>query len=219
MRKIRVFLIGLFVILLICCGGTVRIITYVNDLIETASNTDGLLFVTANIVVESLKDEADINFLRQNLNSFSNEQIVKYNYSDSISFDIKIPLINEQKISTYNFEKDLLYIIASEQKNSYDFCYKFNEALINKIDGYVYSTHYQHIDFKDFDISIVVDNDIKNTVRLTAFSVYINGQPYPYDYVGEIQRRERIEIQISEILRYAVLKNNNNIYMLFKIDK
>ena len=219
MKRLNFVFIGLFVTLLVCCGGVLKLVTYVGDLVEVASRSDGILFVTANIVVESLKDDADINFLKQNLNSFSNEQIVKYNYSDSLSFDIKIPLINERKMSAYTFEKDLLYIIASEQDDFYNFSYRFNRTLVDKIDSYIYSTHYQHINFKDFDVSIIIDNDTRNTTKITAYSVYINGQPYPFDYTGELQRRDRIELQVSEIFRSAVVKNDNTIYPLFKISK
>jgi hypothetical protein len=219
MKKNSFIFMGLLTLLFVCCSGTLKIITYVSDLIAVASMTEDVMYVTANIVVENLKDEADINFLRQRLNSFSNEQIVKYNYSDSLSFDIKIPIINERKISTYNLAEDLVYIISSEKNGTYIFSYKFNENLMRIIDKYVYSSHYQHIDFNDFDISIVIDNDMRNTINFIAYSVYVNGNPYPFEYIGKIQRRDRIELQISEVLRSAVIKNQNNTYQLFKINK
>jgi hypothetical protein len=219
MRKIKFALVGVFVILLFCCGGTLKVITYASDLIQVADDADGLMFVTANIVVENLTDPTDIDFLRENLNSFSNEQITKSAYSGSLSFDIKVPLINEEKISTYNFERDLLHIIASERNDSYIFQYKFDADLIATIDDYVYEMHYQHLDIEDFEVSIIIDNDMKDPVAITAYSVYINGRPYPFSYTGTIQRRDRLELQVSEVLRAAIAKNKKDAYDLFRIDK
>jgi hypothetical protein len=219
MKALRIILLVIFVLILVCCGGTLKIFLYTSDLINIATGSANTTYVNANIVVENLKEEADINFLKQNLNSFSNEQIVKYNYSDSLSFDVKIPIINIQNIQAHNIEKDLLYIIASEQNNNYSYTYKFNSALVNKIDNYVYRAHYQHIDFSSFETSIIVENDIRNVIDIIASSVYINNQPYPFSFSGELQRRDKIELRISEILRSAILKDDNNTYTLFKINK
>jgi hypothetical protein len=219
MKKLRRFILCLLIVVLVCCGGTVNILTYVSDLIGVASNVKNEIFVTANIVVEGLKDEKDIEFLRQNLNSFSDEQVIKYNYSDSLSFNIKIPIINSNKIASHNFNNDLLYIIASEKNNKYNFVYQFNKYLVNSIDTYVYNTHYQHVNFGDFMVSFSIDNDMQNNIRLTAYSVYVKGDPYPSEYIQELKRRDRIELRVSEIFRAAVIKNNNNQYLLFSIDK
>jgi hypothetical protein len=219
MKTLRIILMVIFVLILICCGGTVKIIVYTSDLINVATGSENVMYISANIVVESLKEEADINFLRQNLNSFSNEQIVKYNYSDSLSFDIKIPILNIRNIQTHNLEKDLLYIIASEQDNDYSYSYKFNSTLVNKIDNYVYRSHYQHMDFSSFETSIVIENDLRNALKIIANSVYINNQPYPFEFSGELQRRDRIELKISEVLRSAILKNDNDTYTVFRINK
>jgi hypothetical protein len=219
MKKIKFTLLGVFIFLLFCCGGTLKVITYVSDLIQVADDADGLMFVTANIMVENLNDPTDIDFLRENLNSFSNEEIIKNAYADSLSFDIKVPLINEEKISSYDFERDLLYIIASEKNDSYIFKYKFNADLTAIIDEYIYEMHYQHLTIEDFEVSIIIDNDMQAPATITAYSVYINGRPYPLNYTGEIQRRDRLELQVSEVLRAAIAKNNRNTYDLFKIDK
>jgi len=219
MKKIGFAFLVAFILVLVCCGGTLKILAYTSDLIDIASGKGNAVYITATIIIESLKNEADIEFLKKNLNSFSNEQIVKYNYSDSLSFDIKIPILNIANVSAHNLEKDLLYLIAEEEDNYYSFSYKFNSSLMNTIDSYVYNTYFQHIDFSNFETSIIIENDTRSVSKLTAFSVYINNQPFPFNVTRELQRRDRVELKISEVLRSAISKNNNIRYPIFRISK
>jgi hypothetical protein len=62
-------------------------------------------------------------------------------------------------------------------------------------------------------------NDLRSVINIIANSVYINNQPYPFEFSGELQRRDRIELKISEVLRSAILKNETDTYTVFKINK
>ena len=82
---------------------------------DVLASRNEVIYTNVNIIVESLQDENDISFLRNCLNGFSNEHIIEYNYSTSLSFDIKVPIIRDG--TNLDFSKDLLII---EGKNNND---------------------------------------------------------------------------------------------------
>jgi hypothetical protein len=86
------------------------------------------------------------------------------------------------------------------------------------INAYVKNEHYQTVDFDKFNIVISIDNDTKDAVSVTAYSVYVNGKGYPFEYTKALQRRDKIELHISEVLRDAVV-NANNTHAVFGIMK
>jgi hypothetical protein len=175
------------------------------------------MYVTANITVEGLDQEQDIAFLKANLNSFSNERVVKVDYSDSLSFEIKIPVLSNKYSGNNDFSKDLLCINAKANESQYSFSCSYNDDLIDKINNYVQETHYQQVDFNDYSIKITIDNDSADAKSITAYSVYVYGEPYPDEYNINLARRDKTEIELSEVLRKAIV--NGDSYCIFTIDK
>ena len=94
------------------CDGDISISIYTSDLSDVISLKENIVYTNVNVIVDNLKDEKDISFLRNCLNGFSNDYIVKSNYfSDSLSFNIKIPIVKEE--TTYiDFSKDLFILKA-----------------------------------------------------------------------------------------------------------
>ena len=99
MKKISFFLLGLLSLLFISCGGDIKISIFTRDLSDVMNSREEVLYTNVNLIVEGLDDENDIEFLRRNLNGFSNEHKVDYNYSTSLSFDIKAPILKDGKMS------------------------------------------------------------------------------------------------------------------------
>ena len=95
MKKISFFLLGLLSLLFISCGGDIKISIFTRDLSDVMNSREEVLYTNVNLIVEGLDDENDIEFLRRNLNGFSNEHKVDYNYSTSLSFDIKAPILKD----------------------------------------------------------------------------------------------------------------------------
>ena len=113
------------------CGGDIKISIYTRDLSEVADSKENIIYTNANMIVESLDDEKDIEFLRQNLNGFSNEHAVQYNYSTSLSFDIKVPIVSDE--NSINFSKDLLSLICKKNNDEINCYLKYNKNLIEKL--------------------------------------------------------------------------------------
>lgn len=204
-------------LIFVSCGGDIKISIFTRDLSDVISSKENVIYTKVNMIVEGLEDESDINFLRQNLNGFSNDRSVEYNYSTSLSFDIKIPIFIEgTKIDTSN---ELLLIIGKKNGNKTDFCLKYNKELYNRINGYIYNKHWQNIELKDFKLKFDLNNDERKNITITSFSSYINGKAYPFEHKEVLKERDNILIEISEIFSKCISEMDNNmVYPVFSIE-
>ena len=92
-KRFEFILLTFICFLFLSCGGEIKISIFTRDLQDVISSNEEVIYTNVNIIVESLQDESDISFLRNCLNGFSNEHSVEYNYSTSLSFDIKVPIV------------------------------------------------------------------------------------------------------------------------------
>lgn len=215
MRKWINYLPILLCFLFFACTGDIKISIYTRDLLDVASAKEDVIYTNVNLVVESLKDENDIEFLRNNLNGFSNEQFIKYNYSDSLSFDIKIPIVRSGK--DLDFSKDLLILIAVSNNGKTDYYLKYNKELFSRINNYFYSTHYQNVELDKFKIKLEINNDERKKVLFTSYSCYVNGKSYPFSHDETLAERGRISIEVSEIFSKYISSMYDIEYPLFSI--
>ena len=215
-KKALFFFLTLFVTLLfVSCDGEITISIYTRDLKDVIISNEGVIYTNVNLIVESLKDESDIEFLRNNLNGFSNERPVEYNYSNSLSFDIKIPIIKES--TELDYSKDLLILYGVKNNEQIDFYLTYNHALFAHIDRYFYNTHYQNIELNKFKIKYEMNNDERKDVELIIYSSYVNGKSYPFAHSEILKERDRLSIDVSEIFRNHISSSHYSEYPLFSI--
>lgn len=215
MKKYFFFPFLFLFFLFLSCGGDIKISVYTRDLSDVMAVRENVIYTNANMIVESLSDENDIDFLRRNLNGFSNEHTVDYNYSTSLSFDIKIPIVREG--ADLDFSKDLLILVGKNNNGKTDWYLKYNKELFSRINGYIYNSHYQNIDLYAFKIKLEINNDERRTVYLESFSSYVNGRAYPFSYKDAIAERGRISLEVSEIFAKYISDSENEDYPLFII--
>ena len=125
------------------------------------------------MIVEGLDDENDIEFLRRNLNGFSNEHKVDYNYSTSLSFDIKAPILKDG--AEFDNSNYLIVITGKKDKDKTDYYLQYNQELFWRINNYIYNTHYQNIELKKFKIKLDINNDERNTRVVSGMLTYDSG--------------------------------------------
>jgi hypothetical protein len=205
----------LICIFFISCDGELTVSTYIRDLQDISKGNEDIIYTTVNIVVEGLEDEEDIEFLRNNLNSFSNEKVIDYNYSTSLSFDIKVPIVKKESINLINKEKDLMIIIVENNQDVINAFCNYNNYLVSILDEYVYDKHWDSLDLNNFNICFNLHNDTRSNQVIETFSSYINSIPYPDKYKVNLADRDRLDIQISEVLRKAIVQGEK--YCIFSI--
>ena len=216
MKKISFFLLGLLSLLFISCGGDIMISIFTRDLSDVINSREEVLYTNVNMIVEGLEDENDIEFLRRNLNGFSNEHKVDYNYSTSLSFDIKAPILKDG--AEFDNSNYLIVITGKKDKDKTDYYLQYNQELFWRINNYIYNTHYQNIELKKFKIKLDINNDERKTVTLTTYSTYVNGKSYPFAHQETLNERDRINVELSEIFGDYISSMDDEQYPIFSIE-
>ena len=216
MKKISFFLLGLLSLLFISCGGDIKISIFTRDLSDVMNSREEVLYTNVNLIVEGLDDENDIEFLRRNLNGFSNEHKVDYNYSTSLSFDIKAPILKDG--AEFDNSNYLIVITGKKDKDKTNYYLQYNQELFGRINNYIYNTHYQNIELKKFKIKLDINNDERKTVTLTTYSSYVNGKSYPFAHQETLNERDRINVELSEIFGDYISSMDDEQYPIFSIE-
>lgn len=216
MKKISFFLLGLLSLLFISCGGDIKISIFTRDLSDVMNSREEVLYTNVNLIVEGLDDENDIEFLRRNLNGFSNEHKVDYNYSTSLSFDIKAPILKDG--AEFDNSNYLIVITGKKDKDKTDYYLQYNQELFWRINNYIYNTHYQNIELKKFKIKLEINNDERKPVNLITYSSYISGKSYPFTHQETLNERDRINVELSEIFGDYISSMDDKQYPIFSIE-
>lgn len=216
MKRFYFSFIVVLCFLFISCGGDIKISIFTRDLSDVMNSREEVLYTNVNMIVEGLEDENDIEFLRRNLNGFSNEHKVDYNYSTSLSFDIKAPILkNGAEFDNSNY---LIVITGKKDKDKTDYYLQYNQELFWRINNYIYNTHYQNIELKKFKIKLDINNDERKTVTLTTYSSYVNGKSYPFAHQETLNERDRINMELSEIFGKYISSMDDELYPIFSIE-
>lgn len=216
MKKISFFLLGLLSLLFISCGGDIKISIFTRDLSDVMNSREEVLYTNVNMIVEGLDDENDIEFLRRNLNGFSNEHKVDYNYSTSLSFDIKAPIMKDG--AEFDNSNYLIVITGKKDKDKTDYYLQYNQELFWRINNYIYNTHYQNIELKKFKIKLDINNDERKPVNLITYSSYVSGKSYPFTHQETLNERDRINVELSEIFGDYISSMDDEQYPIFSIE-
>ncbi|MDY5727175.1 MAG: hypothetical protein SPK49_00985 [Erysipelotrichaceae bacterium] len=216
MKKISFFLLGLLSLLFISCGGDIKISIFTRDLSDVMNSREDVLYTNVNMIVEGLDDENDIEFLRRNLNGFSNEHKVDYNYSTSLSFDIKAPILKDG--AEFDNSNYLIVITGKKDKDKTDYYLQYNQELFWRINNYIYNTHYQNIELKQFKIKLEINNDERKPVNLITYSSYVSGKSYPFTHQETLNERDRINVELSEIFGDYISSMDDEQYPIFSIE-
>lgn len=216
MKKISFFLLGLLSLLFISCGGDIKISIFTRDLSDVMNSREEVLYTNVNLIVEGLDDENDIEFLRRNLNGFSNEHKVDYNYSTSLSFDIKAPILKDG--AEFDNSNYLIVITGKKDKDKTDYYLQYNQELFWRINNYIYNTHYQNIELKKFKIKLDINNDERKPVNLITYSSYVSGKSYPFTHQETLNERDRINVELSEIFGDYISSIDDEQYPIFSIE-
>ena len=216
MKRFYFSFIVVLCFLFISCGGDIKISIFTRDLSDVMNSREEVLYTNVNLIVEGLDDENDIEFLRRNLNGFSNEHKVDYNYSTSLSFDIKAPILKDG--AEFDNSNYLIVITGKKDKDKTDYYLQYNQELFWRINNYIYNTHYQNIELKKFKIKLDINNDERKTVTLTTYSSYVNGKSYPFAHQETLNERDRINIELSEIFGKYISSMDDELYPIFSIE-
>lgn len=216
-KKIHRLLLCLFcIVLLFSCDGSLLVSLYISDMMTVAKQPETILYTNATIIAAGLKDAKDIEFLRNNLNSFTNERIIKHDYSEALTFTVKVPIVSANYKGTFDSSKDLLFFYVNEKQDQIDYHCMYNGRVLDTISEYLKNEHYQTFDWNDVTLSIKLENDLPEPVSALAYSSFVNGEPYPFSAAISLKRRDTVDIEFSNVLRNSIVKGKKQLVVSIK---
>ncbi len=201
-------LIGL---LLASCDGETVTTIYIQDLLDLIDNEANVVYTTATITAGGITDESEKDFLRSVLTNVTNEKTVTYNFSDTYQFDISVPILGPTAGIENVKETDAIYLRINKVENNFNVSYHINESTMSKINSWVYDNYYQKFDIGGYSFKFDINNDSKDTFAFTVYSVYMNDMAYPFGINISLNRRDHVEIAVSEVLNKSIVKQNSQI--------
>ena len=208
----RILLVSLLAAICFSCKIDVETDVYINDVLN-AKNNQEKTFCTAQIKFDSsssISMDSITTLLNKYFIAVQNIREDKSSYMGSIIADVQIPLTMK---SNENDNQSIFKVVIDEDESNYLVEFKVDEDLFSAMNADVSDITYQKFDLTDLNIKFIINNDTKNKSTIGVHSVYSNSVPVPYYSEIEIDRRQKIEIVPSDVLRDSI-NGNGSITML-----
>lgn len=213
MQKQWFFLACGLLLLLAGCNAFLNVQLYSSDLKEIVSGKTQKMDVQATIAMEYSEDSYDDMklFLSKYFRGATNFRTEKKDYSDNIKADYKLPVVAGSAFVPAN--PDLVTVLLKNgERGSYELGLAFNNDLFRTLNEEASSQFFASVDIDEISIKLEFNNDLPDTLTTTWRAVYVNGQPAPVEKTHRLGKRERLEIEVSEIFKKALQMNNEVVF-------
>ncbi|MFZ7134710.1 MAG: DUF7424 family protein, partial [Eubacteriales bacterium] len=178
--------------LFVGCDGELTATIYVRDVIDLSEEKNEILYTNAVVAIES-PGESNVEFLKQKMKEWFREaknfRTSSKDFTNYMVADIKIPVYN---LDIKNQEiEDLFSVVVVNGSNTDDvhIGLSIKKEAFQRIADYVSNQFYSTISISDWELNIVVNNDTRQIVNMTAQSVYIDNTPVFYPVEFQIDER------------------------------
>lgn len=209
MKKLLPLVLGILAVLIAACDFSLSTDIYMQDVLDAQDNGQSI-YTNATVAFQySSSDPAQkqqvVDLLEQQLNEVSNVHEETRDYGTYLVADFKIPLV-------YAVDVAAIYGLPEIQTNMFTFAVTkdtanvaFNRKKFDTLDSVLADKFYQHLDFKDFTMSLFLHNDARKSVDVTLYSSYADNAPVPYSQTFTLNRRDDLEVRFSDVLRDAII--------------
>lgn len=196
-------------LLLAACQFDVTADLYLQDVIDVQEAGETIL-TNATLALEiGGADEAEkqqiVAILNEQLHEVENVREEERDYSTYLVVDYKIPIIyadDVEGIYSHSEIRNHIFTFALSADNSLNLT--FNKPRFDTLSDQLYEEFYQRLNFEDFSMRLYLQNDLRDDIDVTLYSVYANSVPLPYSSTFTLGRRDEIEIRFSDVLRDSV---------------
>lgn len=209
---------------LISCEIAVNTEMYVSDIVDYMSNKTEKkeLMMNCNVDLEiSSEDEYNkepekyLNILSNAFYEAKNPAVTKQDMKTYLSAKGKIyfgrEIIKKTNEDTEKedeeADKSLIYFTCDEDEKYINIYLNFEKDKYNQLNYTVKENTYQDIELKDFNISIEVQNDQNEPCVLIINFSYVNNEPVLYNKSFTIEKREKLDIDITNIFKDYTFQN------------
>lgn len=208
MKKLFLLLV-LASLILTACQFDVTADLYLQDVMDVQEAGE-TIFTNATLALEiGGADEADkqqiVDILDAQLHQISNIREEERDYSTYLVVDYKIPIVYAESAEGIYSHAEIgnhIFTFALSSDNSLYIA--FNKPRFDALSDQLYEEFYRRLSFEDFSMRLYLQNDLRDTVDVTLYSVYANNIPLTYSSDFTLERRDEIEIRFSNVLRDSV---------------
>lgn len=209
MKKIAVFLVATVALLLLSsCEFNMSADFYMQDAIDVLE-TENTLYTNATFAFEFGGDEEDkqeaIDFLSARLYEADNFREETQDYQTYMLVDYKIPLVYADAVETLltnsNTQQSIFALAITKDGNILNTIMVFNQKKFDELNTALYEQFYHRMEFEEATIVINLNNDLHESVEVTVFAAYVDNMPVPYSGTFLLERRDDIEIRLSDVLK------------------
>ena len=201
MKSRNILLLMLIVLVFSSCSIIYEIELYVQDIIASFEQDD-IILTPATVGFDSpgeSNEEKLISFIKGNFRNVSNIRKGQVDYSTYIFCNTELPIIFSDE---YKNTEDLLYIKTNKnQEDEIEMNLIFSKEKFNEINSYTKEEFWQTIDVSDIKISFELVNDTRNTINFDTKAMYVNNNPIIDKSDIILEKRKRIDLKFSDVLR------------------
>lgn len=214
-----VVLVSAAFLLLSACKFDLTADVYLSDIIDLPHAGEPV-FAPAVISFSNPSDDKKqpiIDLLNAYFLSVENVRVENADSGDTMMADIKIPLVmrtDDGASAETPFE-----LVVDAKADRYEVCLRLNKAVWDRLNAGIGEIISQSLSLKESGLTFTVINDQKKSEALEFSSVYVDDKPIPYAEKTEIERKESVEVRLSNVLQDTLDGDGVNRIRIFSLMK
>ena len=197
------FLLCLFLLIAPACDTSLNVTLYTADVFDDSK----ALKTRATVTTEFSEDEEDqiIALLKENFTGAKNFRKEKVGYSEHLKFDYEMDIVDDQVKDKYVAKNLMTLVLTADSGGTIQLGVQLNKAKFDALNAQVSEDYYGDITMEDLKFRVDINNDMRDKIRITAKSCYINGEAIPFEKDFVLAKRDVVEVSFSEILKQSLL--------------
>jgi len=186
---------------------------YIGDVIDV-SETNDIIYNPMNISFEMTSEET-CERDKEKLSNILIKYFTNYNAKDCYSEDynsylrtgVDVPImLDSEKDGAIAFSNSDLVSFTTVVRESdtqyiYDVYLSLNEMMFNALNEEIYDEFFEKIKLKDARIRLAINNDGRETEKVSFASAFVNGDPVVFYSTYDLDRRQKLDYLASDVSR------------------
>ncbi|MBW0435453.1 hypothetical protein HGB47_17735 [Leptospira yasudae] len=194
---------------------------YLSEIIKIATTKgDSEYFANSELkfgVSSHDKCEEDKEHLTETLGNYfhdiSNIQCSKEDFENYFQASVKIPIVRATE-SQFTSIPGLLNITVTPGEKIQVGLYLSPEHF-NSLKETIKEKYWNTINIDEFSLGLIIINDTKEKIKLTAASVYVGKKPIPGTSEFELKSKSKTTILLSNVLKDYIFENSTSSFLSF----
>ena len=204
-KKLTGVALLLLMLLLTGCGGEIVTDLYVQDILDVVTGEEESLLTTATITLESPGEESNeqlMSLIDQNFRDAGNFRPTSGDFSNYITVDVKVPVVLLDNHEDLLVKEDSMGIVVMDlEDGAYGFGLVLNSYKLDEMFSALGEELWFSVGIEDFSFTVKLINDLREAISVMLHGVYANNIPLAYEEIFEMERRDIIDIRLSDVLR------------------